>query len=239
MQFRGLNKVFYAPKNSVKLGEQDSLVYNEYPYGVAMIRGHDGSYTRAWQDYRDELLIDFEKRIFNNIKIDYNAQQLNIHDYVGGKFRESDFTKSEIDRTLLKDFVEWNRTVNQDYTVNRSYNRNNSFTFNYSSMTSAIDGSLLPGHWRAVYKEAYDTDRPHSHPWEMLGFSIKPEWWDTVYGPAPYTSNNLILWEDLENGIIREPSKQPRVDSKFIREGLSKVIPVDTQGQLKSPVNSN
>ena len=239
LKFKGLNKVFYAPKSSVKIGEQDSLVFNEYPYGVAMIRGHDGSYTRAWKDYRDELLIEFEKRIFNNIKIDYNKQQLNIHDYIGGKFRLTEFSKSEIDRGLLKDFVEWNRQVNQDYTVNRTYDRNDAFTFNYSSMTSVIDDSLLPGHWRAVYKQAFDTDRPHSNPWEMLGFSIKPNWWNSVYGPAPYTSNNLILWEDLENGVIREPNTPIRVEPRFVRVGLSKVIPVDGQGQLKSPIDSN
>ena len=39
------------------------------------------------------------------------------------------------------------------------------------------------GYWRAVYKDAYDTDRHHTHPWEMLG-SINPTWWETVYGSS-------------------------------------------------------
>jgi len=41
----------------------------------------------------------------------------------------------------------------------------------------------------------------------MLGFTAKPAWWEEQYGKAPYTSNNLLMWEDIENGIIREPGK--------------------------------
>jgi len=89
-----------------------------------------------------------------------------------------------------------------------------------------------------VYKRAYDTDHPHSHPWEMLGFTIKPTWWNTVYGPAPYTSDNLILWRDLEQGIVREPGKEIQVKDKFVRAGLANFIPADNQGNLKSPLRS-
>ena len=37
----------------------------------------------------------------------------------------------------------------------------------------------------------------------MLGFTIKPTWWETQYGPAPYTSNNLVMWEDIQEGKIK------------------------------------
>jgi hypothetical protein len=97
----------------------------------------------------------------------------------------------------------------------------------------------LPGFWRGVYKEAFDTDRPHSHPWEMLGFTIKPKWWDSMYGSAPYTSNNSILWKDLEKGIIREPNKSLRVVKQYARPGLAGFIPVDDQGRLKNPISAN
>ena len=61
---------------------------------------------------------------------------------------------------------------------------------------------------------AYDTDRPHTHPWEMLGFSVKPSWWETQYGPGPYTRNNLPLWQDLSAGIVRQPNF--KVDKKYL-----------------------
>ena len=73
----------------------------------------------------------------------------------------------------------------------------------------------------------------------MLGFSIKPTWWNDVYGPAPYTSNNLILWEDLEQGKIAEPNKATIYDKRFVRPGLTKHIPVDDEGNLISPLASN
>ena len=125
-----------------------------------------------------------------------------------------------------------------DYTSNISYSSSNSFTFNYSSMNSP-SGKKLPGGWRAVYKQAYDTDRPHTHPWEMLGFSSKPSWWESVYGPAPYTSDNLILWQDLEQGAIKEPGKAVIRDKKYVRPGLTGHIPTNEFGQLLSPLESS
>jgi hypothetical protein len=112
---------------------------------------------------------------------------------------------------MIKDFANWLSVVGDvDYTSIDFYERSNSFTYNYSFMTSP-NGNILPGYWRSVYKQAYDTDRPHTNPWEMLGFSEKPTWWESKYGPAPYTSNNLIMWSDIEGGIIAEPGRTARI----------------------------
>jgi hypothetical protein len=43
----------------------------------------------------------------------------------------------------------------------------------------------------------------------MIGFTVKPDWWESVYGPAPYTSGNLVLWQDLELGKVADPEKEP------------------------------
>ena len=72
----------------------------------------------------------------------------------------------------------------------------------------------------------------------MLGFTVQPTWWNDVYGPAPYTKDNLILWEDLEAGKIAEPGKQIKFDKRFKRTNLSKHIPVDVDGNLLSPLQS-
>ena len=71
-----------------------------------------------------------------------------------------------------------------------------------------------------MYVRAFDTDRPHSHPWEMLGLTTKPSWWNTVYGPAPYTGDNLVLWKDLEEGRIADPLNT-RIDLNYARPGLT------------------
>ena len=104
---------------------------------------------------------------------------------------------------------------------------------------SAPTGELLPGYWRAVYKFAFDTDTPHLTPWQMLGFTEEPTWWQSVYGPSPYTRDNLILWTDLQDGVIREPNKSAVFVKKYARPDLLNHIPVDSAGNLLSPLDSN
>ena len=236
--FVGMNKIFYIPINEANIGVEDNIEIDEYPIGVAFIRGHDGSYVKAYKDFRDELLLELEKRIFNNIKVQYSPDRLDVNTFVGGEFRTNEFTKTEIDNTLLGDFQRWllENLNNQQYTDNFFYDRNNNWTFNYSSTTSP-NGNLNPGYWRGMYVRAFDTDRPHSHPWEMLGLTTKPSWWNDVYGPAPYTGNNLLMWKDLEEGRIKDPNNT-RIDLKYARPGLTNFIPVDKSGKLISPLNS-
>jgi len=238
LRFAGLSKLLYIPTTDGFFGAQDNPEIEEYSVGIAMVQGHDGSTIRAYKDYRDNLLLDLEKRIFNNIKVDYENTLLNIHDFVGGKYRSAAYNRKEINDLVLKDFIQWSRVVESDYTENDFYERENQYTYNYYKMTSAIDGEVLPGFWRGVYREFLDTDRPHSHPWEMLGFTLKPKWWDTTYGPAPYSANNLVLWQDIENGYVREPNKELVTRARYARPDFTKYIPVDSQGKLKSPIES-
>ena len=74
--------------------------------------------------------------------------------------------------------------------------------------------------------------------WEMLGFANEPAWWQSVYGPAPYTSDNLIMWDDLSQGLVKEPGKPIVILTKFARPILKLSIPVDSQGNLVSPLEA-
>ena len=163
---------------------------------------------------------------------------LYLDNFKGGEFRTTDFSKSSVDTPMLSDFMQWSNLVDADYTNSKFFNRTNSWTFNYASMTSP-NGTTLPGFWRAVYRQAYDTDRPHTHPWEMVGFSVKPTWWETEYGKAPYTSENMLLWQDLEDGICRKPGAPAEYLKHYKRPGLTNWIPVDDAGNLLSPVDAN
>tara|TARA_E500000331_G_scaffold227173_1_gene217457 strand:- start:10732 stop:26223 length:15492 start_codon:yes stop_codon:yes gene_type:complete len=235
--FEGLSQVFYMPDTQMNHATNDDATIDEYPVGVAMIRGHDGSYVKAYKDYRDELLLDFERRIFNNIKVEYSTDLLDIHDFIGGEYRASEFTKNEVDSSLLSDFIQWLRSVNDDYTAHDFHDVNNSFTFNYSS-AKTTQGNDLPGFWRGAYLHAYGTDRPNATPWEMLGFTMKPIWWEDTYGKAPYSGDNLVLWRDIEEGRIKKPGVAEVLSAKYARPGLTRHIPVDSQGRLKSPLDS-
>ena len=234
----------YIPPTPTKLGlypkyRPVKYIDNTYQVPTEVIQGHDGNIFVCYGDYRDDLLLELENRIFNNIKTEYDDTILNIHEFIGGESRDTGFSKWNRDKALITDFIAWLDNVdNLDYTDHSFYQRTDSFTFNYSSMMSP-KGEKLPGYWRAIYKEAYDTDRPHTHPWEILGYTIQPSWWEGVYGPAPYTRENKILWKDIEDGLIREPNKALKYVPAYARKDITKHIPVDGQGNLLSPLDSN
>ena len=233
----------FCPPTPTKLGlypkyEPSKFVDDTYIESKEVIQGHDGSIVLAFDDYRDDLILELEKRIYNNLKVGYDANLFDIRDFVPGEHRSTGLTNSQIDEAVLSDFVQWLQLVDEDYTEHNFFERTNTFTFNHQGMTDP-SGNNVSGWWRAVYKWAYDTDRPHTHPWEMLGFSIKPTWWDDQYGTAPYTSDNLLMWEDIEAGIIRVPGNIFETNSKYARPGLTSHLPVDESGNLVSPILSS
>lgn len=199
-----------------------------------VIQGHDGSVILAYNDYRDAVILEFEKRIFNNIKIIYDTSIFDISSIVPSYNQPTAYSRTEYNEVLSTNFYSWVGFVGKDLTTPLSYNRSNSFTYNYS-LNSAPNGSTLPGYWRGVYRWLLDTDRPHLCPWEMLGFYIEPVWWTQVYGIAPFTSDNLPMWNDIAAGIIREPGKPATVNAEYAKPFLNNHIPVDSSGNLISP----
>jgi hypothetical protein len=202
-----------------------------------VIQGHDGSITAAFGDFRDDLLLELEYRIYNNIKKEYDEKLFDIDKIVGGYYGSGVYKKSQLDSIVNQEFLKWIQNTNINYTLNEYFDNQDSFTYTYSAMSDPTKTQTLPGYWRGVYKWFYDTDRPHRCPWEMLGFSEKPSWWNTVYGPAPYTKNNLILWEDLRDGVVKQGSRAGRHD-RYKRPSLLDHIPVDDDGNLLSPLDS-
>jgi YHYH protein/FG-GAP repeat len=232
----------YIPFTPSALGLYPSYVPriyldDTYLTPIPVIQGHDGSIIAAYNDYRDDLILDLEKRIFNTRRVEYDISIFNIDSVIGSYYYRGDYTKTEIEDVLLVDFLNWNSIPDVDFTSNNYYVPEQSFTYNYGRSMAPNGNDSLPGYWRGVYKYFYDTDRPHTHPWEMQGFSIKPEWWDTVYGSAPYTSENKILWDSIENGIIRDPANR-RTIVRYKRPGMRDYLPVDSEGNLISPLDS-
>jgi hypothetical protein len=202
----------------------------------SVIIGHDGSVTRAFNDIRDQVLLEFETRIYNNLKLDGNPVPINLTEVIPGQFRTTGFSSSEITTILEQDFlsyVAWNKL---DYRA-QDFRVNNEFTWNYSGSQSKLDDQPLLGAWRGIYRYYYDTQQPALTPWEMLGFSVEPDWWTVVYGSGPYTQDNLVLWDDLEAGYVADPVA-PYYLPAYARPGLSKVIPTGPEGELLSPFDA-
>lgn len=239
-EFESTNGSF-IPQTPSKLGlmpvyEPKILIDTTYVTPRKMIQGHDGSFVLAYDDYRDELVLEFEKRIFNNIKKTNSENIIDIFDLVEGKNRNTGISTNKVNNIMLADFSRWLEQVGSpDYTDSEFWDKDNAFTYNYSSMGDR-NSEPLNGYWRNIYKFYFDTDRPHSHPWEMIGFTSMPTWWESVYGPAPYTKNNTVLWRDLSEGLIKEPGKLPVRNKKFVRPELLDIIPVDESGNLVDPL---
>ncbi len=202
-----------------------------------MIQGHDGSQVLAYGDYRDELILELEKRIFNNIKIKYQPEIFDVKQIEPSYVNNLGVDLDEFNKILAPQFFKWTSFVDRDFSKPLSFNEDNSFTWNYKDYVS-LDGRNVPGYWRGIYRWMFGTDRPHLCPWEILGFTLQPEWWESVYGPAPYTSDNLILWQDMAEGLVREPEVPTIVLEQYVRPYLLDHIPVDQYGQLRSPYSS-
>jgi hypothetical protein len=227
----------FIPPTPTKLGmypkfKPELVSDNTYRTATNVIVGHDGSRTVAYGDYRDDILLELEKRIYNNCKTAYDATLLTETEVRPSVFTATDYTIAEFNDVLSTDFYAWAGKNAIDYQNNSTFVDGDPFTYNYSSSRNIIDGTLLPGHWRAIYKLFYDTDRPHTHPWEMLGYSEKPTTWEDNYGPAPYSSGNAVLWDDLEAGYDRTTNT---TTDRYIRTGLSNYIPWTTTANCETP----
>ena len=241
----------YAPNTPTKLGLYPAFIPEviedtHYAEPTYFILGHDGSYNKLYGDYdptigvlvdfRDQALLEYETRVYNNLKLS-NVIPIQAYEIEPGFFRNTPYTYDEYLDMYSPTFLNWVGQNRVEYKP-QYFNKNNPFTYNYTNSGNRIDGAAIQqGYWRGVYQYFYDTTTPDSTPWEMLGYKIQPTWWATRYGPAPYTSDNLVLWGDLSEGIDWN-NGNPFIIPEAVRGGLLGIIPVDSAGNLLSPFES-
>lgn len=251
----------YVPANATRLGITPAYVPQVYlENGNLFIQTHDGSriamttadglplggllHNQQFTSRPEELTnpvagawLYFENMLYNSLPDSYknvdSVPTFDIRTYLPGKWRSSSYSRQEVLDIQRPFFDKWNTTHQIEYNINSTYKSGDQFTYNYSK-TVDLDGQPVPGYYAGIYRWFYDTDRPHTHPWEMLGFTQKPDWWEFEYGPAPYTSGNTALWEDLSLGQIRHGSRAG-IHAEWARPGLLSCIPVNNQGELLPP----
>jgi hypothetical protein len=238
----------YAPNTPTKLGlyqafEPKVVLDSNYNTPTYFIKGHDGAYTKLYGEYiseldvlidfRDQALLEFEKRVYNNLKL---STEVPIKDYevLPGYFRDSTYSWDEFIEMYSTGFLNWIGQNRLDYKT-QFFNKINEWTYNYTNSQNKLDRApILQGYWRGLYEYLYDTSTPETTPWEMLGFAEQPSWWTERYGPAPYTSDNEILWGDIELGLVWN-NGDSYVVPELARPGLAQLLPVDSAGDLLTP----
>lgn len=238
----------FVPNTPSKVGlypkfRPEVILDTTYIQPTYFIKGHDGSYNKLFgayndgylQDFRDRALFEFETRIYNNIKVDAQIP-VEYDDIFPGKFRNTEYSDTNLKSLYDSMFLNWIGINRVDYKT-QSYIATNEYTWNYKGSVTVLNDTIAQGNWRGVYLWHYDTATPNLTPWEMLGLSSKPTWWETRYGTAPYTSDNTLLWEDVRDGYVYNDG-DPYTNEKRKRPEIFKIIPVDEFGNLRSPFSS-
>ena len=232
----------FCPPTPSSLGlyykfEPSKYTDSTYTTAKTVIQGHDGSTWVGYNDIRDDIVLEFEKRVYNNIKTQYKSNLFDFAEVKPGYFRSILNNLNEANNIVRSYYGEWalkNKVRTQENTIT---DNTNLFTWNYTTSVNILNRERIPGYWRGIYRWFYDTDTPHTTPWEMLGLSVKPIWWDDRYGEAPYTSGNTVLWEDLRDGKLYSDATGTTFTTVTNRKrpDLLSIIPVDPQGNLRAP----
>ena len=243
----------WKPEMTLEVGRNGSII---------LIKGHDGSvlsgFTRLATktgvlqngvivdgqdvisiDNKDLALLNLENKIYNSAMSELKEQRRPVFDltsYTSGKFRTAEYSHVEFLAIGRPMFERWVTKMNLDYRTNKNYDAANPFTYNYSDLKD-IDGKAIPGFWRGMYLYFFDTDRPHTHPWEMLGFTSKPLWWDADYSWTD-DSKRQALVTALTMGLVSSPRAIPVYDKAFARADFAKVNPVAIDGSLLDPLQA-
>jgi hypothetical protein len=256
----------YIPSTPSKLGMYNVYVPRievDYSYAIpaTVIIGHDGSKTIGYNDYRDNLLLEIETRIYNFVQHRFrNEYYIPLRNELNksGYFRKTRYTRDEYLEITESYLNKWSAKNKANYRANDWESASVSTPidqlwklYNYRNAVTTDNIPVnLPGNWKGIFQYLYDTYYPDTRPWEMLGFSVQPAWWAAQYGPGILNSNgqtvwpNTLLysdmWQDLEDGIIRQGSSaiydpntlQPLSQPMWARAGLSTIIPVDSAGEI-------
>ena len=239
----------FIPPTLAKLGITPAIKPTHYvdttgQRSVIVLEGHDGSkiiankstitgagstLTGTITDYRDKALLELENRIYNNIMPQFKSNRKDLSK-LPGKYRTTSYTRKNYNDFYDNYFNSFRMSKGIQDLTNTSYDESKPFTHNYAStQTEGI------GFWRGIYNYYFDTDRPHTHPWEMLGFVEKPNWWDANYEWFNVTMRNKLI-SALQRGVISDPTitSLPDVqDINVARPGAT--FPVAADGTLQDP----
>ena len=218
-------------------------------YNETSITAHDGTKIERYGDEpdqtltyinRDQIIFELETMIFNSINAKFTdpdyipvVSQYTVRPSTN---RITDYTLEEYNKVQTTPFEEMSVLSELDYKTNKFFDKNDEFTWNWSSVND-ITGSKSEASTASIMMKFYDTVDPSISPWNMLGFSIMPDWWESEYTRSYIT--NVSMWEDIRDGMVKRGARSG-IDVRFIRPFINiNNLPVDSNGKLKSPLQQS
>jgi len=187
-------------------------------------------------DTIDQLLYEYELAVWSSIS--YDVENNNFRNYIEsipGYFRLLEKGLNPVRQIMLTEANQWLNQNNLFLMANNDYDAANGFTYIYKLGTGE-DVYSVTGSWRLIYQFLFDTDRPHTHPWEMLGHTLKPSWWDANYSWTDSTKR-VQLEKALRTGNVGSPTNRI-INPKFARcndLSIEQEFPIDSNGNLLPP----
>lgn len=193
-QFLGILKAYSPEKATYLHVGRDIGCYNIDHMGVA---------SKAYRvvngvDLMDDVIYELENRIFNSIDntfktVDYVPAMTTDFLRPTPYFNNTEYTLDEYIQLELRGYINFIAT-NGIENGTHDYDQSNWMTWNYTGTTYVVDGNPtnIParGSWRAIYTDMYGTYRPDTHPWEMFGFTQRPDWFNQEYEPTKVRLGN-------------------------------------------------
>jgi hypothetical protein len=175
-------------------------------------------------------LLELESRIYNNVSTRAN---ITVAQYMPSPYISTWYSITDVNDYLYQNFASWQPIANITKLGAPDVSDIDGWTWNYSSLD--VNGYSIPGHWSGIYITLFGTDTPHLTPWHMLGFSIKPTWWDTYYSWTDLTKRSALILS-LARGVTSVPGEAETINLLYARDwDFDTNTPVDIQGDLISP----
>lgn len=187
------------------------------------VRGHDGSLMPSWGDRTDEIVLEFEKLIYNRIE-NKNQKDIKMREYSLSRDATTEYSLQEKKYLLYPFFKKWMIKNNINNLYNSSYSKTDYKTWNYRGAND-----LSPGHWRGLMQYVYGTDRPSVEPWVTVGFSKRPK----IEEQPQYDENNPNGNVDIFDGDYSTHAFWNELKTAYSKTWVE---PIDVNtGQLKTP----
>jgi hypothetical protein len=183
--------------------------------------GHDGSHHAATNtefynmdsvdfDIVTASLLDYERRVFNNL-VNEHFTAFDMAEQYPSPHRPFAYDVEDLNSRLDDWYNRYAHRENIAEIDTVEYDAGNEFTWNYSTVGPQL------GSWRSLYTFYFGTDRPHTHPWEMLGYRTKPTWWDANYSWLTGSPDRVALIAAVKTGLTSQPGTPIVTDPKYAR----------------------